>query len=158
MSRSMAQYRTSESSHFVNRASASNPWIMSDIEPRSLLAKWTEHSTPSLARPRPAAPPGHGCEYNAALRGKRRAMARPVIALVTAYNEAPTIGPVLDAVLACPLVTRVQVIDDASEDETAAVARSRSQVRVISLPQRVPVGDALLSHLRHVEEKDAIIF
>jgi len=85
-------------------------------------------------------------------------MARPVIALVTAYNEAPTIGPVLDAVLACPLVTRVQVIDDASEDETAAVARSRPEVRVISLPQRVPVGDALLSHLKHVEEQDAIIF
>jgi glycosyltransferase involved in cell wall biosynthesis len=89
---------------------------------------------------------------------RRRAMARPVVALVTAYNEAPTIGPVLDAVLACPLVTRVQVIDDASEDETAAVARSRPGVRVISLPQRVPVGDALLSHLTHVEEPDAIIF
>lgn len=85
-------------------------------------------------------------------------MARPVIALVTAYNEAPTIGGVLDAVLASPLVTRVQVIDDASEDDTAAVARSRPGVRVISLPQRVPVGDALLSHLAHVEEQDAVIF
>jgi glycosyltransferase involved in cell wall biosynthesis len=85
-------------------------------------------------------------------------MARPVIALVTAYNEAPTIGPVLDAVLASRLVTRVQVIDDASEDDTAAVARSRPGVRVITLPARVPVGDALLSHLDHVEEQEAIIF
>lgn len=87
-------------------------------------------------------------------------MSRPVIALITAYNEAPTIGAVIDTVAAASSVDRVHVIDDASEDDTLAIARSRlgSRVRVRSLPVRVPVGQALLTHLEDVPEADAIVF
>lgn len=85
-------------------------------------------------------------------------MPRTVVALITAYNEAPTIGAVIDAALAASLVSRVQVVDDASEDGTYEVARSRPGVRVIRLPRRVPVGEALLSHLEHVKEPDAVVF
>ncbi len=85
-------------------------------------------------------------------------MARPVVALITALNEAQTIGPVIDAVRSAKLVTRVQVIDDASEDDTAAIAAARPDVRVIRLTERLTLGATLLSHLEHVEEPDAIVF
>lgn len=86
------------------------------------------------------------------------AMPRPVVALITAYNEAETIGGVIDAAKAASLITRVQVVDDASTDATFEVASENEGVRVIRLEKRIPVGAALLHHLRHLEEKDAIVF
>ncbi|MGF1543134.1 MAG: glycosyltransferase [Parvularculaceae bacterium] len=80
----------------------------------------------------------------------------PVVALVTAYNEAATIGPVIDALLACPDVDRVHVVDDASTDDTRAVARRRG-VEVTTLPTRVPVGRAIMSHLDVVTD-EALLF
>lgn len=87
-------------------------------------------------------------------------MRRPVVALITAYNEAETIAGVIAAVSAAALVDRVQVIDDASEDSTFDIASRRAgeRVRVLRLPRRVPVGRALLAHLDQVTEPDAILF
>jgi glycosyltransferase involved in cell wall biosynthesis len=85
-------------------------------------------------------------------------MPRPVVALITAYNEEPTVGGVIDAVQAASLVTRVQVVDDASEDGTYEAASSKEGVRVVRLEKRVPVGEAFLSHLAHLEEPNAIVF
>lgn len=70
----------------------------------------------------------------------------PVIALVTAYNEAATIGAILDVLKTVPAISRVQVVDDGSTDETRAIARAAG-VDVIGLDVRVPVGAAIMHHL-----------
>ncbi len=44
--------------------------------------------------------------------------------IIPAYNEEKTIGAVVAAARACPLVGRVLVVDDGSQDRTAAVARA----------------------------------
>ncbi len=70
----------------------------------------------------------------------------PVIATVTAYNEASTVGDVVAALRACALIDRVQVVDDASTDATLQIARAAG-ASVISLPNRIPVGQAIMRHL-----------
>ena len=45
-------------------------------------------------------------------------------AIIPAFNEEKTIGAVVAAARACPLVGRVVVVDDGSRDRTAAVARA----------------------------------
>lgn len=55
--------------------------------------------------------------------------------IIPAYNEAPRIGAVLDAVLDHPLIHEIVVVDDGSADDTAAraeaVARRAPHLRVI---------------------------
>ena len=59
--------------------------------------------------------------------------------IIPAYNEAPRIAAVLEAVLAHPLITEVIVVDDGSQDETAEVAErylaQHPQLRVLRQPQ-----------------------
>ncbi len=74
----------------------------------------------------------------------------PVIALVTAYNEQSTVGGVVDVLKRCPSIGRVQVVDDGSTDATRREALDR-EVKVISLPKRVPVGQAIMHHLTEIE-------
>jgi glycosyltransferase involved in cell wall biosynthesis len=62
-------------------------------------------------------------------RGKRR-----VSAVVPAHNEAGTIGGVIAALVGHPLIDEVIVVDDASTDDTAALARAAGAA-VISMPQ-----------------------
>jgi len=57
-----------------------------------------------------------------------------VSVVVPAYNEAGRIGAVLEPIVASELVDEVIVVDDGSEDETAAEATS-FPVRVVSLPE-----------------------
>ncbi len=73
-----------------------------------------------------------------------------VMALVTAFNEEATIGEILDVLKRCPSIHRIQVVDDGSTDETRSEATSRG-VTVISLPVRVPVGQAIMHHLTGIE-------
>lgn len=54
-----------------------------------------------------------------------------VSCIVPAYNEAGRIGHVLAAVVGHPLVDEVIVVDDASGDATADVARNMDGVRLI---------------------------
>ena len=55
--------------------------------------------------------------------------------IIPAYNEAPRIGAVLDAVLDHPLIDEIVVVDDGSSDDTAAraeaAARRAPRLRVI---------------------------
>jgi len=81
---------------------------------------------------------------------------KPVVALVTAYNEEKTIGKVLDVLKKCPSVDRIQVVDDGSTDKTRAVALKR-KVKVISLPKRIPVGKAIMHHLTNIPEKECTL-
>lgn len=62
--------------------------------------------------------------------------------LIPAWNEAPRIGAVLAAVAGHPLLAEVIVIDDGSEDGTAAVAAAFG-VRVIATPGNLGKTQAL---------------
>jgi glycosyltransferase involved in cell wall biosynthesis len=60
-------------------------------------------------------------------------MNRTVSCLIPAWNEAARIGAVLRAVVGHPLVSEVIVIDDASTDDTAALAQAAG-ARVLRQP------------------------
>ena len=55
--------------------------------------------------------------------------------LIPAYNEAATIGEVLERVAALGLDSQVVVVDDGSTDDTAAIAEAAGAV-VIRQPNR----------------------
>jgi len=74
----------------------------------------------------------------------------PVIAVVTAYNEAQTIGAIVRVLAGHPDIAGVHVVDDASTDKTAEIARSAG-ADVTTLPRRVPVGEAIRTHLEAVQ-------
>ncbi|MEL6111681.1 MAG: glycosyltransferase [Pseudomonadota bacterium] len=68
-----------------------------------------------------------------------------LVACVTAYNEAATIGSVIDALRRSAYVTHIHVVDDGSTDDTATIARAHG-ADVLTLPERVPVGEAIRHH------------
>ena len=81
----------------------------------------------------------------------------PVVACVTAYNEAPTIGAVLEALKACPEIDHIQVVDDGSEDDTPHIVEAAG-VTLIRLPRRVPVGEAIMHHLDTVDDEAILVW
>jgi len=58
-----------------------------------------------------------------------------VSCIIPAYNEQERIGAVISTVTAHPLIAEVIVVDDASTDATADVARSSPGVVVLQLPR-----------------------
>jgi glycosyltransferase involved in cell wall biosynthesis len=62
--------------------------------------------------------------------------------IIPAYNEAPRIGKVLDAVCGHALVDEIIVVDDRSTDNTVEVAQ-RSGVKVISLERNSGKSNAV---------------
>jgi len=79
-----------------------------------------------------------------------------IVATVTAYNEAETIGGVIETLLRCPSIGRVQVVDDGSTDDTARIAAG-FPVDLVRIPERVPVGQAIVRHLETVAD-DELVF
>lgn len=65
-----------------------------------------------------------------------------VAAIVPAYNEERTIGPVIEALLECRRLEEIIVVSDGSDDRTAEVAR-RYPVKVLELEQNVGKGGAM---------------
>jgi glycosyltransferase involved in cell wall biosynthesis len=70
------------------------------------------------------------------------------VAIVPAYNEAEIVGKVVDEIRAFDPAIDVVVIDDASTDETAAVARERGAT-VLELPFNVGIGGAVQTGFRY---------
>ncbi|MGH8556935.1 MAG: glycosyltransferase family 2 protein [Methylococcales bacterium] len=66
--------------------------------------------------------------------------------VIPAYNEAGTIGPLLDAVL--ERIQTVIVVNDASTDATAAIASIRPVI-LLNLPRNSGKGHALSTGFRH---------
>lgn len=76
--------------------------------------------------------------------------------LIPAYNEAARIGPVLDAVLALPLLAQVIVIDDGSTDDTQAIARAKG-AQVIRTPGNLGKTRALALGLQSVQTSHVVL-
>ena len=70
-----------------------------------------------------------------------------VIAIVPAYNEEGAIGGVVDAIHALDGSFDVVVVDDASTDATAAVARAHG-AEVLRLPINLGIGGAVQTGFR----------
>jgi glycosyltransferase involved in cell wall biosynthesis len=63
--------------------------------------------------------------------------------IIPVYNEAASLGGVLDEIAALPLEAEVIVVDDGSLDDSAAVAEARAGVRVLRQPYNIGNGAAI---------------
>ena len=77
---------------------------------------------------------------------------RRTVAVVPAFNEAGAIGLVVDEVRAFDSSLDVVVVDDASTDDTAAVARAHGAT-VLSLPFNIGIGGAVQTGFRYAVEQ-----
>lgn len=73
-----------------------------------------------------------------------------VAVIIPAYNEGQTIGQVIKAVLRCPLVDEVVVVDDGSSDRTTDEAKNAG-ARVIRNEHNLGKGGAMLVGARATE-------
>jgi glycosyltransferase involved in cell wall biosynthesis len=78
-------------------------------------------------------------------------MTTRIVAVVPAYNEAAVIAKVVDEIRATDPRLDVVVVDDASTDETASVARSRGAT-VLRLPFNVGIGGAVQTGFKYARE------
>ena len=75
-----------------------------------------------------------------------------VVAIVPAYNEAGMIGRVVDEIRAADERIEVVVVDDASADDTAGIARAHGAT-VLQLPFNVGIGGAVQTGFRYALEE-----
>jgi len=75
-----------------------------------------------------------------------------IVAIVPAWNESGAIGKVVDEIKGLDLTIDVVVIDDASTDDTAAVAESHGAI-VLHLPFNVGIGGAVQTGFRYALEE-----
>jgi glycosyltransferase involved in cell wall biosynthesis len=66
-----------------------------------------------------------------------------IAAVVPAYNEEARISPVLRALLAAPELAEIVVVNDGSQDGTAAAARQFPTIRALDLPENRGKGAAM---------------
>lgn len=78
--------------------------------------------------------------------------ARKVLLVIPCYNEAKSIGPLLEEISSLGLGYQTLVVDDGSEDETYAVA-SRSSM-TIRLAENSGIGAAVQTGIRYALEMD----
>jgi glycosyltransferase involved in cell wall biosynthesis len=78
---------------------------------------------------------------------------RRVVAVVPAWNEAGAIGQVVDAIRELHAGFEVVVVDDASTDDTAAVAEAHGAT-VLRLPFNVGIGGAVQTGFRYALAND----
>ncbi len=67
----------------------------------------------------------------------------PIVALVPAHNEEPTVAGVVSVLLRSRAFSEVVVVDDGSTDRTAALARAAG-ARVLATPKNLGKGGAML--------------
>jgi glycosyltransferase involved in cell wall biosynthesis len=75
-----------------------------------------------------------------------------LVAIVPAWNESGAIGGVVDEIRAFDARIDVVVVDDASTDDTASVARARGAT-VLGLPFNVGIGGAVQTGFRYARDE-----
>jgi glycosyltransferase involved in cell wall biosynthesis len=75
-----------------------------------------------------------------------------IVAIVPAWNEAGAIGGVVDEILAFDPTIHVVVVDDASDDDTSAVAQ-RHGATVLPLLFNVGIGGAVQKGFRYARDE-----
>lgn len=78
-------------------------------------------------------------------------MAKRILAIIPAYNEADNIGKVVEEVLSSGIGIVPLVIDDGSKDATAEQAR-RAGAEVVTLPFNLGIGGAVQTGYRWADE------
>ena len=76
-----------------------------------------------------------------------------IVAVVPAYNESGAIGGVVDEIRSFDPALDVVVVDDASTDETAAIAAAHGAT-VLRLPFNVGIGGAVQTGFRYALEHE----
>ena len=79
-------------------------------------------------------------------------MRQGIVAIVPAWNEAGAIGGVVDEILAFDPSIDVLVVDDASDDDTSAVAQ-RHGATVLPLLFNVGIGGAVQTGFRYARDE-----
>jgi hypothetical protein len=111
-------------------------------------------------------PPGHGQDRigvgghaGPVLESRTRLSPMRVSFLIPAYNEAATIGEVLDRIAALDLDKQVIVVDDGSTDETAAIAERWSQdgAALVLRQANRGKGAAIRTAIPHMDGDIAVI-
>lgn len=72
-------------------------------------------------------------------------------AIIPAYNEAKTIGSVIDVLVRCSLVEQVIVVSDGSTDCTVQIALDYDNVEVIELLENRGKGGAIKAGMDHTD-------
>ena len=75
-----------------------------------------------------------------------------LVAIVPAWNESGAIGGVVDEIRAFDARIDVVVVDDASSDDTASVARAHGAT-VLALPFNVGIGGAVQTGFRYARDE-----
>jgi glycosyltransferase involved in cell wall biosynthesis len=75
-----------------------------------------------------------------------------LVAVVPAWNESGAIGGVVDEIRAFDARIDVVVVDDASSDDTASVARAHGAT-VLALPFNVGIGGAVQTGFRYARDE-----
>lgn len=75
----------------------------------------------------------------------------PVAAIVAAYNEEPTIGPIVETLVKSKLFRDVIVISDGSTDGTADKARTAGASLVHQFPWKHGKGSAMMHGVAHTD-------
>ncbi|MCS7241402.1 MAG: glycosyltransferase family 2 protein [Candidatus Caldatribacterium sp.] len=70
-------------------------------------------------------------------------------AIIAAYNEERTIGPILDVLRKSPVIDQIVVVSDGSTDRTVEIARSKG-AEVVELLHNVGKGGALYRGLEYI--------
>jgi len=79
-----------------------------------------------------------------------------IAVLIPAHNESERIAATVHAALVTPGVTRCLVVDDASSDDTASVARAAG-ADVLTLATNLGKGAALEAGASELEDADAVL-
>lgn len=75
----------------------------------------------------------------------------PIAAIVAAYNEEPTIGQIVQTLVASRFFCDVIVISDGSTDRTAEIARASGASLVHQFPWRHGKGAAMMHGVTHTD-------
>lgn len=79
-----------------------------------------------------------------------------VTAIIAAYNEEKTIGPIIDVLKEVPAIEQIVVVSDGSTDRTVDIAREKD-VEVVELLHNIGKGGALYRGLEYIRTEIVLL-